>query len=200
MSISNATLLDTLTPLRDGTVQVILAALTRAIDAGAEVETEPVRRDPAGDVARNGSLALPSRGDLSVTLDGRTLIQRVEGPEPDAFDPIIVPLDDVTGIIRPFRWEAAVLSLSGGQRELNWEPMRLWFLEWFQPRVTGLSPELSAVLHALEGPFQRGADWRIVLDLGSAPTECVPALFEAAETTGCASATLGAACVAGQKP
>ncbi len=184
---------EALAPVRESAISALLTAQARAISAGAEIEAEPVRRDPAGKVKRQGRLGLPSRGDLSVTMDGRTLIQRVEARRVTAFPPIEVRTrSGFNGFIGPFRWEDAEIRFEtrGGARP-NWAPVRLWFLEWFQPRQTRLQPELGGVVHSLEGPEDRGGSWQIHLDFGSAPIAAVAALIESAAETGCVGLKIG---------
>ena len=183
---------EVLAPVRESAISALLTAQARAIEAGAEIEPEPVRRDPAGRVKRQGRLGLPSRGDLSVTMDGRTLIQRVEARRVTAFPPMEVRTrSGFTGLIGPFRWEDAEIRLETGDGRPNWTPLRLWFLEWFQPRQTRLQPELSGVVHALEGPDDRDGSWQLHLDFGSAPIAAVAALIESAAETGCARMRIG---------
>ena len=181
-----------LAPVRESAISALLTAQVRAIEAGAEIESEPVRRDPAGEVKRQGRLRLPSRGDLSVTMDGRTLIQRVEARRITAFPPVEVRTrSGFTGVIGPFRWEDAEIRFEPRGARPNWTPIRLWFLEWFQPRQTRLMPELGGVLHALEGPEDRDGSWQMHLDFGSAPIAAVASLIETAAETGCSGLRIG---------
>lgn len=183
---------EVLAPVRESAISALLTAQARAIEAGAEIEPEPVRRDPAGKVKRHGRLNLPARGDLSVTMDGRTLIQRVEARRVTAFPPIEVRTrSGFTGLIGPFRWEDAEIRFETRGAQPNWAPIRLWFLEWFQPRHTRLQPELAGVVHTLEGPEDRGGSWQVHLDLGSAPIAAVASLIETAGETGCARMRIG---------
>lgn len=183
---------EVLAPVREDAISALLLAQARAIEAGAEIEPEPVRRDAAGRVRRQGRLSLPCRGDLSVTMDGRTLIQRVEARRITAFPPIeLRTRSDFSGTIRPFRWEDAGIRLEMRDARPNWKPLRLWFLEWFQPRHTRLEPELAGVVHALDGPDERGDAWHAYLDFGSAPIAAVASLIEAAGKTGCTRLTIG---------
>lgn len=185
---------EVLAPVRESAVAALLTAKARAIAAGAEIASEPVRRDPAGRVRRQGVLHLPSRGDLAITMDGRTLIQRIEARSVIAFPPVEVRTQSgFTGLIGPFRWEDAELRFDFGMRgaQPDWSPIRLWFLEWFQPRQSRLQPELSGCVHALEGPVDQGDSWQMHLDLGSAPVAAIIALIETAAETGCKRLRIG---------
>ena len=183
---------EVLAPVRESAISAMLTAQARAIEAGAEIDAEPIRRDPAGKVKRQGRLALPSRGDLAVTMDGRTLIQRIEARRVTAFPPIEVRTrSGFTGLIGPFRWEDAEIRFETRGARPNWTPIRLWFLEWFQPRHTRLQPELAGVVHSLEGPEDLSGSWQLHLDFGSAPIAAVASLIETAGETGCARLTIG---------
>lgn len=181
-----------LAPVRESSITALLTAQARAIDAGAEIIPEPVRRTPQGAVKREGRLDLPQRGDLSVTMDGRTLIQRVEGRRAAPFDPF-VPLgaEGPAAVVAPFRWEDAEIFAEAGPGAPNWTPLRLWYLEWFQPRQTRLAPDLCGALHAVSGPEAVSGGWRLRIDFGSAPLSAVSALLIALEDTGVGAIRIG---------
>ncbi len=181
-----------LAPARESTITALLAAQAKALDAGAEIEPEPLRRAPSGAIKREGRLGLPGRGDLAVTLDGRTLIQRIEGRRTTPFDPF-VPLgaDGPAAVIAPFRWEDAEIFAEAGVAKPNWTPLRLWFLEWFQPRHTRLLPDLNGALHGMKSPEAVQAGWRMTVDFGSAPIAAVTALLVALEETGVGAIRIG---------
>jgi hypothetical protein len=183
---------EVLAPVRESAIAALLTAQSRAIEAGAEIEPEPVRRDPAGRVKRQGRLRLPSRGDLAVTMEGRTLIQRIEARRITAFLPMeLRTRSGFTGLIGPFRWEDAEISFETRGGRPNWAPIRLWFLEWFQPRQTQLQPELAGVVHALDGPDEIDGVWKIHIDFGSSPIAALAALIEIAGETGASAMRIG---------
>ena len=184
---------EVLAPVRESAIAALLAAQARAIEAGAEIESEPVRRDPAGRVKRQGRLGLPSRGDLSVTMDGRTLIQRVEARRIAAFLPIEVRTrSGFTGLIGPFRWEDAEIALRDA-RQTGRTGRRSGSGSWngSSRGKASLQPELSGVVHALDGPEEVEGVWKLHLDFGSAPIAAVAALIETAAETGCAKMRIG---------
>lgn len=191
-------LADLLEPTRAATVDALLRAVAGAIEAGAQVETEPVERDGRGAVRRSGPLDLPGRGDLTVTREGRSLPQRVRAAAPEGFPggipaPVSLVMDGgVTLVIEPFAWDDAVVTVEARQAAPDWKPLRLWFLDWMQGRQTDVSPELSGAVHALTGPMPAGPSgvptgvWRIGLDFGSAPTAALAGLVEALAVSGAA--------------
>lgn len=183
---------ETLAPVREGAVAALLTAQARAIDAGAEIEPEPLRRDPSGRVKRQGRLDLPNRGDLAVTMDGRTLIQKVESRRVAEFDALEArTVSGFTAVIHPFRWEDADIWISGEVDTPNWAPLRLWYLEWFQDRQTRLQPDLGAVVHGMDGPDRIDGRWRVYLDFGSAPVMALAMLIEAVSETGASGMQIG---------
>lgn len=183
-----------LTEARENTVAALLAAQARALNAGAEIEAEPVRRDPNGAVMRVGRLDLPSRGDLSVSYQGRTLIQRVESADTPLFEQVAARNGDgFSALISPFHWDDARITFLARVGTPNWTPLRLWFLEWFQPRQSPLQPDLAGVVHSFDGPHKAETGWTARADFGSAPITAISDLVEAASGTGCSAMTVGGA-------
>ncbi len=177
---------------RDRTVGAILEAMAAAIEAGAEVHPEPEQRDAEGRVLRSGPLELPRRGDLAVTSGGRTLVRRLEsGPVPAGRAIAIVAGDGFVAEIAPFRWDDARLTVYSQQPSPNWAPLRRWFLEWFQSRLTEVSPELLGAVHGLDGPKQAGHGWLFTADLGSAPVSCLTDLMAALAQSGAVRMQVG---------
>ena len=192
MTIPAEALSERLSAVREATLTALLEAQANALNAGAEIEAEPVKRSVSGEVRRDGPLDLPARGDLKITHDGRTLIRQVSAahaPVFEAFQAFANP--DFRAVIRPFTWDHAVLEVQSAQSQPSWTPLRHWFLEWFQSRPTELSPDLAGAAHRLDGPWSPPAGWRITVDLGSAPPDCIPALIAAIGQSGCAKLTIG---------
>lgn len=193
MTISADDLVERLSGLRQPVVAALLEAQANALNRGAEIDPEPIQRDASGVIVRSGPLNLPQRGDLATSRDGRTLIHRVETPPGPAFEPFpAYDGPDFSAQIQPFAWDNAVLDMKTNQSQPAWTALRHWFLEWFQARPTELSPELSGAVHSLQGPWRAPGRWRAVVDLGSAPTTCVPGLIAAVSQSGCASIRIGA--------
>jgi len=194
---------DLIEPARAATVEALLTALAGAISAGAEVEAEPLTRDASGRVTRSGPLDLPARGDLTATRDGRTLPQRVAAPWPHPFPvpaPVSLVLEDgVTVLFEPFAWDDAEIRIEGRQARPDWQPLRLWFLDWVNGRQTDVAPDLSGAVHGLSGPWpQRAAapvtaSWRLGVDFGSAPVSALAGLIEALARSGAARVHFGPA-------
>lgn len=192
MSTPNLILTRLVEDPRDCSVAAILEAMARALDAGADVGPEPERRDAAGRVIRSGPLHLPRRADLALSEGGRTLFCRIESlPGSPGNVAVMQTAGGFSAEIRPFRWEAAELTVLAQQEELNWMPVRCWFLEWFQSRHTELAPDLLGAVHSIDGPRQVVGGWGLTVDFGTAPTACVTELVQAIAETGAQSMRIG---------
>jgi len=178
-------LAEMLRPIREASLGAMLGTLAEAIDTGAEVEPEPMRRDVDGKVVRSGALSLPERGDLLVRRGTRALPQRIESPEPQPFAPLSFVADGgFTVVVGPFRWFEAAMVIEARQAQPNWTPLRHWALEWLQSRHTDVWPELAGAIHRLDGPVAGRGAWRFTVDFGSAPIEAVTGLVGAVAETG----------------
>ncbi len=177
---------------RDRSIAAILEAMARALDAGAEVEPEPERRDAAGRVLRSGPLRLPHRADLSLSEGGRMLFCRIESrPGTPGNAAVVNTADGFSAEIQPFRWEAAEVTVLSTQEQPHWTPLRRWFLEWFQTRHTELAPDLVGAVHSIDGPRRVPGGWALTVDFGTAPAACVTELMHALEETGADSMRIG---------
>jgi hypothetical protein len=70
--------------------------------------------------------------------------------------------------------------------EPDWGPLRHWFLEWFQSRLSEVAPDLLGAVHSLDGPWRRGQGWAFTVDFGSAPLACLDNLIAALGEAGAA--------------
>lgn len=170
MSLSQGGLSAVIGPLRDLTVGRLLDALSTALEQGGTVRQEPMLRDKARRILRNGRLHLPQRADFEIRRDGQTETRVLpEGPKLQ-FDPVEVRRPDGLIVqVEPFSWDAARILVADPDRTLNYSPIRRWFLEAFQSRYGELAPDLDGAVHRLSGPERRGDGWLFEVDLGSAP-------------------------------
>jgi hypothetical protein len=184
---------DVLGPVRDLHVAALLETLARELDAGGEVDAEPVDRTAEGRILRRQPLNLPSRRDLRSTRDGRaTTLRAPGGRAPLSFAPISVEVTrGLTVRIAPFDWSRAQVSARAAAGAPDWTPVRRWFLEWFQARYGEESPDLLGVVHRLDGPEADGDGWRFTVDLGSASVAGFAAMLGAFAQTGCAEIRVG---------
>lgn len=186
-------LADVLDPVRDIAVGEILEVMARRLESGAEVAHEPMQRDAEGHVVRSGKLRLPRRGDLKITMQGRTLVQQVPCEKTLCFTPLtLIEPDGFVAVLHPFRWDAAVIHVEAAQRVPDWSPVRRWFLEWFQSRYTEVAPDLDGAVHRLSGPDPEAHGWRFEVDFGSAPIDALTDLVGAFAETGASRIQIGA--------
>lgn len=192
MPMADEILAEALAPLRELHLSDLLERMRRAAVDGASVTPEPWRRDPAGGLLREGRLRLPSRHDFEADCVGRVLHPRVETPLEHEFAPFAARAPQGFTIdIRPFRWEAAELSLVLTHSRPSWAPLRSWFLEFSQAGRDGPDgPELLGVLHALGDPRPAPGGAAIRIDFGSAPMAALPALIGALAETGASQGRL----------
>jgi hypothetical protein len=191
MSTADERLSEALAPLRRLHLSDLRERMAAAASSGAEITPEPWRRDPQGRTLRQGRLDLPSRHDFETEGGGRRLHPRVETPLEAEFPPFsaVAPMGFALDI-RPFRWEAAELTLRLTHARPNWTPLRLWFLEFSQPTYCPDAPELLGVLHALHDPRPVGEGAALRIDFGSAPVHAVTALVAALSETGASGGRL----------
>ncbi|MFT4793065.1 MAG: hypothetical protein ACJAW4_001814 [Paracoccaceae bacterium] len=183
-------------PMRDLHVSDLLERMARGLDSGADVTAEPLARTQDGAMARTRRLHLPFRRDLAITSQARVLHPRIDTPLDPTAAPGITAL--CTGAfslnVTPFQWQAAELRLMGGDMDaFVWAPLRLWFLEWTQPRRGDESPDLLGVVHSLSDPETIPGGARLRIDFGSSPVDCVGELLDALSRTGADSGALGLA-------
>jgi len=192
MAQTDARLADLLSPIRAQGAVALLDAIARTLETGAEVEAEPVLRDADGRVRREGPLALPRRADLMVARDGQTLPACTETEAALALMPDTLHYPGgFRVVIASFRWDAAEILIETRDGAPDWQPIRQWFLEWFQSRHADVAPELAGAVHALEGPRAGLDGWRLTVDFGSAPVAALTALIAAASETGARRMRLG---------
>lgn len=185
MTLADPALRQMVEPLRDAAIGEILEVMARELESEADVAPEPELRDAEGRVTRAGPLNLPTRGDLLVTKAGRTLVRRIEGGPPAAEKTLIVQIGrGFEADLRPFRWDAAVMTVFAKQLQPNWTPLRRWFLEWFQSRYSEVAPDLYGAVHAIDGPREVKGGWAFTIDFGSAPAGCLVDLINAVAETG----------------
>lgn len=190
-------LIDVLAPVRDIYVAALLETIAAELGAGADIDPEPVVRDENGRIRRSGVLDLPKRYDLRVGRGATSVMRTVENARWLSFEPIHGRVADITDVsIGPFSWNETSIRLQRAAGWPNWQPLRRWYLEWFQARFGEESPELLGVLHSLDGPVDESGVMRLTIDLGSASTGCFSAMLDALVHSGCTDISVGERTVA----
>jgi hypothetical protein len=172
--------LDTLTPVRDIFLSHLLEEMGRALDRNFQVETDPVRREPSGELSKTGPLGLPMRGDFSTTVNGEQSYFDITEELFVEFDPLMVRLDNNAPVsIAPFKWNQLQAIVHTRHGNPNWQPIRRWYLEAFQSRFDEDSPEFHGVIHRISGPEGGPNRWRFEIDLGTANVDVIADMLEA---------------------
>lgn len=187
MTRTQGLLLDILTPVRDIFLSRMLEEMAAALDRNHEVQTDVVRREETGGALdRTGPFKLPVRADLATdTRSGRKFYD-IDDDLMVEFDPLVTAMPKGGEVqISPFRWNHLQVDVRIAEdRGPDWQPLRRWYLEGFQPRFDEDTPEFQCVLHRLSGPSGAGPDYRFEIDLGTASVDAIPDLLEALEQCG----------------
>jgi len=73
---------------------------------------------------------------------------------------------------------------------VNWEPVRTWFLKWFEERSRNDSPCMNC-LHFLSDPEPNDIGYRLYSDLGTSPAVNMEDLFDAVSAMGIEELRIG---------
>lgn len=180
--MSGPTLGQILDRIRALYIEHLDAALTEAMKTPeARVAVEPAFRTKAGDLAREGPLGLPLRGDL---FDGTAMI-RVDSTRRISFEPFAFKWAGSLQVrMEPFFWDACPLRFEGPPPA--WTPLTDWFDRWFD-REEKRAPAYDGfygVIHFLADPAASGTAFRSSVDFGSAPVEAFEQLLDAVQALG----------------
>ncbi len=180
--------------IRDYYVSRFIDAINEYSTAdGVTLAHEPAFCDVHGDVATEGELALPSRGDLLVIRDGAVSDSvEIDTDGMLSFEPIAFHgLDSNLHVdLHPFQWNRMQLRIFGLKAEVDWTPIRDWFIGWFQPNDPA-DNELLGGVHFLSDPEYRQEFSQFSIDLGTAPVESFEELLDAIGQMEAASVHIG---------
>ena len=173
--------------IREHYVSHFIAAVQElTVSSDASVAHECALRDEDGDVVTDGVLDLPMRGDAVSVRDGVVVDSvQVDTETMVSFDPVEFdwPEGDLPVELAPFQWNWLQLRLQGGADEMDWAPLRQWFLQWFGADDPAPDALLGGV-HYLSEPEQ-GDGWvQLSADLGTAPVQAFEELLDAVAAAG----------------
>lgn len=157
---------------------------------GSKIEV--VRRDDDGAVTRDGVLNLPTRKDIMTHMSGGWVQRDLEFSPPAQFEPVSQKIEqslDVT--LFPFCWSDVQVSFETGDDPKRLVRLRMWYLEWFQPRVLGKGAASKGVVHAIHGPERVDDFWTLRIDMGTAPSEALIELFRVLASRGVSMVRVG---------
>jgi len=164
-----------------------------AEDEEIEVALEPALRDDDGSSVTEGTLALPVRVDMAVFRDGEIeSLGNIEVDEMYDFEPVEFVWGDGMAVqLLPFTWDAMSLVVPK-RSDLDWTPLRTWFLKWFRDEEDDASdPELLGAVHRLGDPVEEEQSTVLTIDLGSAPLEAFEEMLDAIEAIGIEDLLIG---------
>jgi len=160
-------------------------------EEGMQVATEVALRDETGQVIVEGALDLPMRVDAVLfPPNGDPEALTVEEEVGYGFAPRTFTWDGLEVILGPFSWQDLLIKLADVPEDVDWSPLRDWFVEWFREEEDG-DGHLLGVIHFLSDPELAGESRDLVVDLGSAPVEAFEGLLDAIAAVGVTQAELG---------
>lgn len=186
----------TLGEILDRSREIYVHALLEMIEANRPCFPEAAFCDENGVPVTEGPLATPYRADLVLEEPGETAGRsvRVPAPEEVKFSPIWFRWEDALHVdMQSFRWDACDIQINALQ-EVDWQPLRSWFIQWFDMEDAKPLDELglSGVVHYLSDPEMIGAhNYRVQIDFGSAPVEAFDELLDAIRAMGANSIGIG---------
>lgn len=146
-----------------------------------------------GSLATAGVLGLPVRGDLVVIRDSSgTDSVRIDTDGMLSFEPIEFewPENNLVVDLGPFQWNWMQLRIFGLGNHADWEPIRDWFMGWFQEEDPE-EGELLGGVHFLSDPETGNAYSQVSIDLGTAPVESFEELLDALGQMGATKVQFG---------
>jgi len=161
-----------------------------AEDPALSVVIEPALVDESGETSTSDDsiLKLPVRLDLALYRDGALeKLSNVEVHEMIGFEPAEFMWGDELQVhLLPFSWDSLPIRFEPGFAP-DWEPLRAWFIRWFQEEEDGGDSDegdfLGAV-HAISDPVSDEQGVVLAIDMGSAPLEAFEELLDVCEALG----------------
>ncbi len=172
---------------------VYVDRLAAAIAASPGATPEPVLRSEDGAVARRGTLSLGLRADLVREAGGADETVSVLSTALARFEPLRFEWNGVPIEIRPFFWDALLLTLVGIPTAVPFDALCAWYEHWFAADgATAHDGAVAHVVHFMSDPVATSDGCELELDLGSAPVEAFEELLDAATSLGPLRLTLSA--------
>jgi hypothetical protein len=134
---------------------------------------EPTLRSVDGTVTYDcHGLKTPIRKDVATKQGDSWVTANVDAPTVRVSPPINLIWKDSLGVsVHALTWDYVTFLLSPPASDVNWIPVRDWFLRWFDvDDVNDKIPEgLFGVIHFMSDPETEGNQIKLVVDFGSAP-------------------------------
>jgi hypothetical protein len=173
--------------------EIYVTRLAAAIAASPGATPEPVLVREDGQVAREGLLSLGLRADLARPSGATHETVSVDSTKLARFEPLRFEWNGVPIELRPFFWDALMMTLVGVPTVGSFDALRDWYEHWFQTEAHPADAGgLGHVVHFMSepSPTHDGCDFDV--DLGSAPVEAFEELLDAATSLAPIRVVLGA--------
>ena len=152
---------------------------------------EPDYLTADGNRALEGELQLPTRADLALqSPDNPPELIRIDSTRILNFEPFSLDWSGTSISLSPFQWDYMRIDVAPQTEDIEWEPVRAWFLKWFEERPGTDSPCMNC-LHFLSDPEPNDIGYRLYADLGTAPAATIEDLFDAASAMGIEELRIG---------
>ncbi len=149
--------------------------------------------DETGELAVEGPLQLPMRIDAyAVRASQATDSIKIETEGMLDFEPVEFewPEHSMLVDLEPFQWNWLDIKVFGLSGNIDWSPLRTWFLRWFKS-ADPIESELLGGVHWLSAPQQIDDSWMFSMDLGTAPVAAFEELLDAVGIIGGKRISLG---------
>ncbi len=148
------------------------------------VET-PKKKDD-GQLVFSGPIRLPSRDDITLFKGGE--IEKVLSVKADSgivFDQKSILWKDKLAVsLSPFRWSGCRVVLSGLSQTSRWQPLKDWYMQWFDGNGEDSGEKFIHATHEIKGPRVNGEKVEFTVDFGSSPVHAFDGLLDALITMG----------------
>ena len=168
--------------------------MERASTGGVTVISEGLVLDRHGDPVTEGTLDVPTRGDLAMSVGGQvTSSVYVDTERMLSFKSIRFVWHGKMNVqVLPFQWNFCPVFVEGLVGEPDWTPVEKWFARWFRiGDERGCGPPWLGVVHYLSDLSIDEARYRMEVDFGSAPVAALEGLLDALREVGATTVVLG---------
>lgn len=193
------TLGELVTHARQRAYSLLKKRLEQRKSEGLKTFAEPALRNKFGEIvyAPDG-LKLPLRYDLAFEdSTGKVQTENTDSSTVNFREPILAQWENCLKVeIRSISWDYMRFQISPVNTQTNWEPIRQWFLRWFDAEDEKAPNEdgLIGIAHFISDPEVAAGTAEIVVDLGSAPSDALGAFFDGLIQIGAQNCIIGEAC------
>lgn len=184
------TLTELLEAIRDYYLTRFKNEIDEQIANGIEAIIEPELLDKSGEQVTEGFFDTPYRNDLILLKDDEPFKSiMVDTASKLSFEPITLEWSDtLTVTIEPFQWNALTIEFENNHQNLDWTPIKNWFMNSFEEKTK--EEDFSLVVHYLSDPYQLNGLQLVDIDLGSGTIEDFENLLDSLDEMNLTTVTL----------